>query len=757
MWAILSQFFVNPAFLAGVLTAAIPVILHLRYRRTAIEVPFPSLKLLRLSTRRVARRKRIEELLLLIVRAALLVCLALALAKPFLKASGLLASRSNTAVAVVLDNSASMAARVGGQRRIDLARARVEEVLSGLGRERTKSGVFLAAGADDQQPGQTLTGNLDDVRTALAKAEPSPRQTALAEAVARALDALAASGEPHCELYLVTDLQAYGLREALEILRSRDFSAHLHVVIVPVAPGAPNDVAVVDLTVSGRGLLAHAPLTLEATLKNLGPAPTEPQAELLLDGSRSSVRSVRVGPGSSASVTFPVRFEDAGLKVAAVQVSGDDNPLDDRRVLALPLEDALRVLVLEGAASTLDFQNAGFYVTRALDPFGAQAPQASSGIRPLKVPEAALLTEDLSRYRAVFVLNPGALSLEAIKRLKNYVRTGGGLVIFPGEATDGPRLTQDLGLSVAVAGQGSDGILPARIGQRFGKVLSSEQQDEQPAARVVDIAFAHPVLAPFRGLDRTIFTAIQAHAGFELAPPAGGSAEVLLMLDGQRPLLSGGPAGAGEAYLFAVCPTPAWTNMPVRSGSVFLPLLHTLCHHLAGRRTQTGSLVVGHAILRPHAAQARRALLVAPDRQERVLESKQGEPLAADLDRIGVWTLVMGAKPEETLSFSVNADPAEADARQLAPGEVREVFQHVAQEVLVAEAPATLTAALHHIREGVPLWNALLIIVLALAVVEIYIANRLRGALRPEGAEAQPAAAASAQGAPAEQEVAVRQ
>src|SRR6185295_14155264 len=105
-----------------------------------------------------------------------------------------------------------------------------------------------------------------------------------------------------------------------------------------------------------------------------------------------------------------------------------------------------------------------FYVAKALDPFAAgEAAQAgpSSGVRPLRVPEQALLSEDLSRYRALFLLNPGKLSLDALSRLKRYVRAGGGLVIFPGDATDGPRLTQDLGVSVAEKNAaGGDGILP---------------------------------------------------------------------------------------------------------------------------------------------------------------------------------------------------------------------------------------------------------------------------------------------------------
>ncbi|MCW8132305.1 MAG: BatA domain-containing protein [Planctomycetota bacterium] len=761
MWALLTQFFVNPAFLLGLGAVAIPVILHLRFRRTATEVPFPSLKLLQLSTRRVARRKKVEDLLLLAARALLLACLALALAKPFLKASGALASRTGVAVAIVYDNSGSMATRVGGQRRVDLARARGEEILSGVQGDGSRAGLYLAAGADPEKPGQSLTARFDDVRNALGQAEPSPRRADLAAAVARALDDLANSSEPHRELYLVTDLQARGLREALEGLKGREKSSALSVAVVPVAPGRPNDLAVTDVQVSGRGMLANVPLTVEATLRNLGEAPAEAQAELFVDGARTTARTVKVGGGSTATVAFPLRFAEGGARAAAVQVGQDENPLDDRRVLALPLEDAVRVPVIEGAASALDYQNASFYVAKALDPFAAgegDGRTAGSGVRPLKVPEQALLGDDLGKFRAIFLLNPGKLSLEALTRLKRYVRAGGGLVIFPGDATDGPRLTQDLGLSAFEKGApNGDGILPARLGKRFGQPVSAQRagDDETPGVRIVDMAFTHPVLAPFKGLDRGLFTAVEAHAGFELAVPTGSPAEVLLTLDGQRPFLVGGPAGAGEVYLFASAPTPDWTNLPVRSGGIFLPLMHTLVHHLAGKNLRAGSLVVGRNVLRPAAENPQKMLLIAPDGAEQTVEAPAGQALAADLDRPGVWRLKPahageprpGPKPdpakepaaadpaakataatgplgEDEQVFSVNPDPDEADVDALAPAEVRESFAAVAQEAVLADGPDGLAAALKRIREGVPLWNALLVCVLVLAVVEVCLGGR---------------------------------
>ena len=100
--------FAAPLFLLTALAAAIPIVLHLVNRRRAKDAPFPTLRFLKLSVQKTRRRKRIEDLLLMAVRAAVLLLLALGLARPVATNLGLIRGGGQTAVAIVLDNSASM-------------------------------------------------------------------------------------------------------------------------------------------------------------------------------------------------------------------------------------------------------------------------------------------------------------------------------------------------------------------------------------------------------------------------------------------------------------------------------------------------------------------------------------------------------------------------------------------------------------------------------------------------------------------------
>src|SRR6516165_7609107 len=103
--------FAAPLFLLAALAGLIPVVLHLIHRQKATEVRFSTLRFLRISVQRTRRRKYVEDLSLL---------------------AALWGSGRTSAIAIVLDNSASMAVTEGGRPRFEAARQGAEQVLARL-------------------------------------------------------------------------------------------------------------------------------------------------------------------------------------------------------------------------------------------------------------------------------------------------------------------------------------------------------------------------------------------------------------------------------------------------------------------------------------------------------------------------------------------------------------------------------------------------------------------------------------------------
>src|SRR2546428_2276130 len=101
--------FLTPAFLIGLLAAAIPLVIHLSRSRRTKKMQFSTTRFFTDQFLRSYRMSRLKELLLLACRMALFALFALALARPLVLPSGrspiLAQSRS---VVLVIDNSASM-------------------------------------------------------------------------------------------------------------------------------------------------------------------------------------------------------------------------------------------------------------------------------------------------------------------------------------------------------------------------------------------------------------------------------------------------------------------------------------------------------------------------------------------------------------------------------------------------------------------------------------------------------------------------
>ena len=106
--------FMNPWLLVGMLAGLIPIIIHLINRQRARLRRFAALEFLLLSDKRQARRLRIRQLLVLLLRVGLLMAIPFALAKPYVQPDSQDTSanvRAPGAVVLVLDDSMSMQAR----------------------------------------------------------------------------------------------------------------------------------------------------------------------------------------------------------------------------------------------------------------------------------------------------------------------------------------------------------------------------------------------------------------------------------------------------------------------------------------------------------------------------------------------------------------------------------------------------------------------------------------------------------------------
>ena len=191
--------FLQPLALLGLAAVAVPPLLHLLARRMPPVVVFPALRYLKATEREHSRRLKLRNLLLMLLRMAVIGLIVLAASRPVadVGAGGL---HPPTAVAVIVDNSLSSGAVVSGRTVLDRLRDRANQLFADLA-----VGDELWIVTADGQPrrmGRTDAAALLDTLT------PMPVRLDLANAARQAATVVEQSSLLAQEVLVLSDLQA---------------------------------------------------------------------------------------------------------------------------------------------------------------------------------------------------------------------------------------------------------------------------------------------------------------------------------------------------------------------------------------------------------------------------------------------------------------------------------------------------------------------------------------------------------------------
>src|SRR3954453_3429453 len=142
--------FLAPLMLVGVLALAVPIAIHLISRQRARVVKFAALDFLLATKRRTARKFRLRERLVLLIRAIACAAVAIALAKPYTSCArkGPQVTRGPQAAVLVGDDSFASGVVVDGKPWIKTASDEARRILTQLGPEAEVAIVRTAEGSE---------------------------------------------------------------------------------------------------------------------------------------------------------------------------------------------------------------------------------------------------------------------------------------------------------------------------------------------------------------------------------------------------------------------------------------------------------------------------------------------------------------------------------------------------------------------------------------------------------------------------------
>ena len=733
-WPFVTGGWAGAWLVGGALAAAIPVLIHLIHTARAPRVPFPTLRFLRTAAERTARRRRLEHVLLMVLRMLLFALLALALARPYLSERfGLFGGDRSGAAVILLDNSYSMGLRHEGATRFAAAKQEARAILESRWRPAVAA-VLLTNPGPDPTPERALADRAALFR-AIDRAQLSSGRADMAGALGKAYALLDATRAADKNLWVVTDRQALSWEGAADWDVARKHPAIPVAIIRPDEPPFSNT-AITGAEVASSSRIVGMPVRMEVTVRNGGPSVEKQHVLLFADdlGQARQRRAVELSPqgtpGSTQTVVLTHVFDRAGPHQVLVALEGSDAlPVDNTRRIAIEVDEHIPVLVIKPRRVEASPDDPNFYLLRALD-LGGGGQDLPWPIRPEEVGAARLAESLPGPYAAIFAWDVGELREGSARALESAVRDGRTLVLFCGPSTQPEEVNRVFGSVEADAG-----LLPARLGERVGDAALRTTVEHVASVRA---------RSPFlEGLvdEADVYQSILVYS--YLRTEAAPEESVLARLSGGDPFLLHRRVGEGHVMLFTSTADASWTNFPLRN--LYLPLMMRIAQLAATATDRQTNLVAGQAF---------RLDLFPEVRRQTILEvsgplGPAGETVAEQHEtaflgdtnflsfgktwNLGYYTWRELADEGRAGVFCTNPDGTESDLAAIGDGELKAAVG--ARETHVAAGFADLVSRFEATARR-ELWQYFLIVCLLLAVLEPLLANWMRPVRRRPAAEA---------------------
>ena len=679
--------FLNTPMLWALSALAVPLLIHLWQKRRVVEVPFSTLRFLKVVAARTSRSAKVEHLLLLLLRSGMVALVALAAARPVASqlSAQLFGGQVARAVVLVVDQSFSMGYEVNGATRLqtalELARAVIDDLRPG------DSVAVLGATDRAQSVLPELTVDHAVARKALSSIVLTEGRSDFGPVLLEARKTLSRNAGGERQIIVLTDPQAKGwMFDTKGVLDSEWTASGVKLIVVRTDDTASPNASLLGMQFDSTYASAGGTMRGMVSVANFSAVPVQELFELKTGGERLVQRAVDLAAGTQLEVPFefqiPPSVSGKWLPLAG-SLGGDRLAPDDKRYAVVNLTQPPRILVVE-AGDVPERAKPGFFLRKAF--LSGSSPAPVKTIKPAELDELPLDT-----FSAVFVLGVPSLSDRAAVRLDRYLEGGGCVAVFAGDAFQNADW-EKVEWMPAVAGERRD--LPA---ERLPSLLLEPQH---PLFNSWDSSTPFPALPQKRVL------------AWKPRPKA----RALVSMGQGIPFLMYGERGAGKVVVLNASADLAWGGFPV--SPAFLPVVQEIGRLSSARSAGSKAFLVGDPVPVPGGIAKDQALNVRVPSGETVV-APVGQPLLEDAPVAGLYEAT-SSKDGVVARFAVNVDGAEGDLA----GESSEALEkRVPHTALTGQGE--LQSWLERSRGVAPLWPLLLVLATGLFGVECVYSNLL--------------------------------
>jgi hypothetical protein len=539
--------FLSPGLLFGLLAASIPILIHLLNLRKLKKIDFSTLHFLKLIEKQKVRRVKLIQWLLMALRVLIIAMLVLGFSRPVIQDVRIpgFTSASKTSAVIIIDDSFSMEVVDGRGSYFNQLKNGVNMILTGLKEGDDVSILFTSESYPELA---TPSGDFLNLKKIISQVEPGFKTGMLNSAIIKAASIIGESENLNKELYIFSDFQKSTLGNEKEFtdvsalldsrVKTRLFNFNSKEVV---------NSAVTGVKVNNQVFEPGKDISVTATIRNFSEDDVNNGlVSLFVNGERGAQKSYNLAAGKITDVTLSARVEKPGFSEIRAEIDEDDLKADNSRFASIYLPYEFKVVLL-GKASDLKFINAAI-----------EAGSFAGNMQIIRKEISQTGSLDFNEVNLVIVSGAGGGDLS---KLKNYVKQGGGIMLFPGENTTLAEYSTLL--------------------SSFGVVAPSEMKKDAKAlpGKFTSIRFEHPLL---REIFQTQYgNSVESPELFTyFRIPSGSGTDIISLSDGGS-FLKETRFGKGRVITSAAAAVIPSGNFPVIP--IFAPLIYRSLFYLASQ------------------------------------------------------------------------------------------------------------------------------------------------------------------------------
>lgn len=552
------------AVVLGGLAIGLPIAVHFLTRPRPAVVPVSTLRFLREVVEQRRARSRLRDVLVLALRSAAVLLLAIAFARPLWNRTAAadpaeVASDVDVVRVVIVDASQSMAAVDDGVQRFESARiaaARWLEHQQGL-----RANLVLAAARPEAVFDEPAV-NFEVLTERLAAATPRPERLLVAPALESAAAMLAAAPEEaRRELVIVSDFQRSNW--AVANFGTQPAGTTLHFESV-AGEERPSNLGLVSVGVDERAEPGRE-TQLFANVANQSATARRVRVQVSFEETAYQLEG-NCPANALTTLTTTIVPTRAGWLSGEATLVGNEDPLpaDDSVPCVVRVHPPARLVMLT-RQSRDQKPSSSWYVQRALAPTNPNAERAderpSGSERFVRTTEEDFATLATAAIDVLVVDHPGRLADETIGRIAGLLRRGTGVIYIAAERVDALNLAGLVDASGGAIRLPVEFEAPAADRPREGLFVTAIEEDQAPfvvfgdefPARLAELRFA---------------------GGLVTRPAPGALAEDVFATyaDGTAALLSSGSSGGAELVVL----NAELNESDLGASPLFVPLMAEL-------------------------------------------------------------------------------------------------------------------------------------------------------------------------------------